>query len=400
LKDVLKILYDFQIFDVQRVGGISRYFFGLMEYLKKMDTLSVELSLKRSNNQYLEDQTDYKFQEIVEKQKEFLLGIEFKGKYRVYNLYNRLIKKSSSIFQKENIDKGIETIKTGNFDVFHPTYFDAYFMDHIGTKPYVLTVHDLIEEKYPEFQLFYEESTGEELYRDNKKKVLFNASRLIAISLETKKDLISYYGIEESKIDVVHLGTNFGSYTSLEPEEYRDFGNPYLLYVGDRRKYKNFYFAINAIKQVLIDRNLKVVCVGGAFSYAEKKFFNRIGIEDYIISSQANDNELAFYYRNAKALLFPSLAEGFGIPMIEALSCSCPVLASNTAINKEVLGDCAIFFNQKDQEDLRRQLMVILNDIIIVEKIVNEGNERVKQFTLAKMADLTFEVYKKVKSGL
>jgi glycosyltransferase involved in cell wall biosynthesis len=400
LKDSLKILYDFQIFDVQRVGGISRYFFGLMEHLKKSDTLSVELSLKRSNNQYLEDQSDHRFQEIIDQQKEFLFGIEFKGKYRVYNLFNKLIKRTSSIFQQENIEEGIKTIKAAQFDILHPTYFDAYFMDYIGNKPYVLTVHDLIEEKYPEFQLFYEESTGEELYRDNKRKVLFKASRLIAISEETKKDLISYYGIEESKIDVVHLGTDFGSYPSVEPQEFKVLGNTYLLYVGDRRKYKNFYFAINAIKQELIDRNLKVLCVGGAFSYAESKFFKRIGIEDYIIFSQANDNELAFYYRNAKALLFPSLAEGFGIPMIEALSCSCPVLASNTAINKEVLGECAIFFDQKDQKDLRRQLKLIFNDITAVEKIVHEGNKRVKQFTLAKMADSTFEVYKKVKSGL
>lgn len=393
-------MFDHQTFDVQKVGGISRYFSGLLGHLKILEGASYILSIKKSNNIYLIASGQFDFKPISDSYKNFFFGLKFKGKYRLYNWYKKYFNKYTLTFQDENIQESKRLLELREFDVFHPTYYDAYFLDYIGEKPYVLTVHDLIEEKYPEFQLIYEETTGDQPYRDNKKRVLCGASRLIAISNVTKMDLVSYYGIDESKIDVVHLGTNLGQIKPRKPSVFSKDNNPYLLYVGDRRKYKNFYFALYAIKDLLLKRGLKLICVGGSLSYAENRFIQRIGLQDEVFSYQLEDDELVYMYKKAKALLFPSLAEGFGIPMIEAMACGCPVVASDTIINKEVLGDCGIFFEKKNPLSLRKKIEMLFDEPSHIDIIIKNGLNRVEQFSLSNMTNDTLEVYKKVLSGI
>ena len=118
LKNSIKILFDHQTFDVQKVGGISRYFSGLLDYFKNLEGSSYELSIKKSNNIYLTNINQFDFQPIADSYKKFAFGIDFKGKYRLYNWYKKYFSEFTSVFQDENIQESIRLLKLNEFDIF------------------------------------------------------------------------------------------------------------------------------------------------------------------------------------------------------------------------------------------------------------------------------------------
>ena len=125
----MKVMYDHQIFSTQVYGGISRYFIELMKKIEKDDEIKYDLPLKISNNYYLKQLSNIFYTS-------FFLNYEFKKKVRIINYFNKIISKN--------------VISKQNFDIFHPTYYDPYFLEYIGHKPFVLTVHDMIHEIFPE----------------------------------------------------------------------------------------------------------------------------------------------------------------------------------------------------------------------------------------------------------
>ena len=161
----------------------------------------------------------------------------------------------------------------------------------------------------------------------------------------------------------------------------------YLLFVGDRSLYKNFYLFAEAVAPLVkTDPGLRLVCVGGRpFSGQENAFFRYHGLDGKVDYQQVNDTTLAGLYRGAIAFVYPSLYEGFGIPVLEAFSCDCPAILSNTSSLPEVGGDAAAYFDPKDASSIRETVCRVVCDRGLREKMIARGRERLDGLLLGKV---------------
>jgi glycosyltransferase involved in cell wall biosynthesis len=201
--------------------------------------------------------------------------------------------------------------------------------------------------------------------------------------------------VPQSKISVTYLG---GSLESIDAgTASAKLPSRYVLLVGTRNGYKNAYFAIRSLARLLeADPNLSLVCAGGgAFKEAENRFFEELGIAGRIQYMPASDANLALLYEKAIAFVFPSLYEGFGIPIIEAFSRGCPVVASNTPALVEVGGDAAQYFDPKRAESLIHALQMIFSDASYREELVKRGYMRAASFSWEKCVAETKTIYRK-----
>ena len=171
-----------------------------------------------------------------------------------------------------------------------------------------------------------------------------------------------------------------------------------MLYVGDRKRYKNFQLLIKAFAaSEILKKNFKIFCCGSEkFDQSEIDYFQKLGIFKKVKFFYAQDNVLVNLYLNARSLIFPSKYEGFGLPLIEAMSLACPVLASKTKINQEILDNSAIYFKNDSFEDLRDVMEKNLFDDYKLESIKVLGLKRSKKFTWENCASQTIDLYKKI----
>ena len=385
----MKVLFDYQIFETQTYGGISRYYVELLKTFSKNNLIDWELPIIYSNNIYLENEPNlFKF---IKKKKDpfsyFLPNFNFKGKWKLYKTLNKL-----TGFPKEefaNRELNLKHIKEKDFDVFHPTYYNDYYLEYISDKPFVITVHDLIHEK------FSVQNLVTDFHSDTKRKVIEKAAKVIAISENTKKDLIELFKVDEEKIEVIYQANSLQSdYNFASLFQKLKLPEKYLLFVGNRKGYKNFDFFIHSVAPILKDnKDLFVVCTGSAFSQAELHVFLNLGISNQMKHHFVDDISLAFLYKNALAFIFPSLYEGFGIPILEAFSCGCPALLSNTSSFPEVGGDAATYFNPANKISIYEAVNSILNNENIRIEMRQKGYERLKLFSWEKTALETKAVY-------
>lgn len=365
----MKILYDHQIFTSQKYGGISRYFYELMSEFNKMKNIETIVSLVVSNNHYISDKKFITYFDVLPNK-------QFRGKHRLFNFVN----KPNTILK----------LKQQNFDIFHPTYYDPYFLKYIGNKPFVLTVHDMIHEKFREMFSPKDKTT------EQKRLLVEKATKIIAVSENTKKDLIELFGTDESKIEVVYLGNSMFPKPDIKINF--DIPNRYLLFVGNRGSYKNFKRFIKSISDILKqDKGLFVLCAGGGkFNSSENQLFRELEISNKVLQYNLDDNSLAYFYQNALAFIFPSLYEGFGIPVLESFACGCPVICSNVSSLPEVAGEAACYFDPYSEDSIKNAVIKVLEDSTFREDLIKMGTERLKKFSWKKTAEETKRIYESV----
>lgn len=388
-KNYMKVLYDHQIFILQKYGGISRYFAEIITNLN--NEIDIEIALKYSNNEYIKQiKSITNSRQIVPKFNFFHSIIQLNGLkllYKYFNKHNPFISIALRTFNKKI---SIEMLKKQNFDIFHPTYYDNYFLDYIGKKPFVLTIYDMIHELYPE--MLKDTTTIR-----NKANLAKKAAHIIAISEQTKRDVIDILGIKEDKISVIHLASSMlkssNNYKHKLPEKY-------LLFVGNRSNYKNFDFFVLAVSSILNKhKDLQVVCSGHSFNKSEVDLMKILKIEERFINLFIHEDQFYEVYKNAIAFIFPSYYEGFGIPILEAYRSECPVILSNSSCFPEIAGDAALFFSPKSKSQLIEAIELVLNDNKIKTTLVEKGKERLENYSWQKTSEKTIEVYKKVLNG-
>ncbi len=356
----MKIFYDSQIFSAQKYGGISRYFTELIKGINNYPDMEAILPPMLSVNNYLNN--DNKLSLLLEK-------YNFRGKYRLLKFINRQI---SKYFLTHN-----------KFDIFHPTYYDPYYLKMGIKTPIVVTVYDMIHELFPQF--FRKDKTT--IYKE---MVVNRADKIIALSQNTKNDLCNIFNINPDKISVIYHTTFF---QNIEVKPLKNIPNEYLLFVGSRAGYKNFNFILKSISHILKSKRIFLICASsGKFNQKEIKLINELKIEKQVIQLDPTDPELKFLYENAIAFIFPSLYEGFGIPILEAFSCKCPVILSNSSCFLEIAKDAGIYFDPTDIDSIYFTVKEIVEGKInrnqIIEKELNILSNFSCEITVGKTVDL------------
>ena len=362
----MKILFDYQMFSIQKFGGVTRYFCELMNNIPSENQF--QLSLIFSDNHHLNENRN------LLKKINILPDKNFKGKYFIEKkliAINRYYSK--------------HCISSNNFDLFHPTYYDDYFIK-ILKKPYILTVHDLIYFKFE--KTFFKSSPTK---RAQMEKVIKNANRIIAISENTKKDIIDILNIKAEKIDVIYHG-----YNKPFPNKKSGTYGKYILFVGLRNHYKNFITFSEAVSKLLNkEKDIKLVCVGPPFNKEEMANLSRLGISNQSIAINVGEHTLNSLYADALVFVYPSLYEGFGMPILEAFANNCPVCLSNTSCFPEIAGNAGIYFDPYDHESILNAIEKVIYDNDFAKKIIKAGQIRLSDFSWEKTAKETISSYKK-----
>ncbi len=347
----MKVLFTHDIFSKQRYGGISRYFVNL----KKNFSLEVKTLIFSgfSINKYLKET-------------------------RNFGIYVPKIRGAGKIREKFNELSQDLVIKGFMPDIIHKTYYSENFPKNKLT---VITVYDMIHEKYPE------EFKKSENLSSIKRKNCENASHIITISNSTKKDLMDIFFVPEKKISVIYLSSDIKKENS--PGTYK---NPYLLYVGNRFGYKNF---LNFLEFYLSNRKVNnyfdLICFGGENrSLEEKNLIHKHNSGNKVTFLRGNDTVLSNLYSNARLLVYSSLYEGFGLPILEAMNLGCPVCCFNNSSIKEVAGEAAYFIEDKKFSDLE----ILIFDELKLSKLRKLGYENAKKYSWNLCADETLKVYK------
>ncbi len=314
----MRVLYDHQTFELQDFGGISRYF---VELLRNKAGFRIDLALKRSSNAYLHPDDPW-CHGVAAREDAFeraLAGFEFRGKGRIQQVLRqlRLVADPSRM----NLRNSLENIGRGSFDVFHPTYYDPYFLESVGRKPFVVTVFDMTHEVFPEYFLKGDRTSV------HKRLLCERAARIITISNKTKADLIRFFGVRESKIDVIHLASSL-SFVSDRTGVIDLFPRKYILFTGNRLFYKNFKFFLQSITDVLKEnRELVVICTGPTFSTDELDYFDALGVRDRLIHVPADDEQLGRALSTSRDVRFSiplrRLRNAAARSIFLSLSCCC-----------------------------------------------------------------------------
>lgn len=276
-------------------------------------------------------------------------------------------------------------------DVFHSSHFRFSIL---GKAKNVTTAHDLTYEKG-----FIAASTGSKLNLYERKFSYFTADAIICISQNTKNDLLEIYPSlkERCPIYVIHHGLNTGLIynTNKVIKNIKDY--PYILYVGGRGGYKNFQGALEGYFMSGVWREgVKLICTGNKFTDSELELFVKMGLEEMVICEEHIETKRLYeLYKSAYCLLYTSTYEGFGLPPIEAMSCECPVIASNISSIPEIVGDAAILVNPYNYNDISKGILQLQN-VNMRNELICKGAFRARQFSWDKSATEHFKVYKEI----
>ena len=360
----MKIIFDYKIFYQQKYGGISNYFYNLSKELSKLNEEIKFISPIHKNN-YLN---------LIKKKNKKGIYIKFLPSLgiKLYESLNHII--------SNNI---INSLKP---DIIHETYYSK--KNYKNNVKIVCTVYDMINEVFPNYSKKSSEITNMKLETVNR------ADRIFCISKKTKDDLIKFFNVDDKKIQVTYLSSSYEGfkYQKIKKKEFEDC----LLFVGSRHGYKNFENFIKAYSNLkFLQNNFRIIFFGGEkpgkyeFDILKKNNVKK----NKILFYTDNDYDLSYIYSNVLALVYPSLYEGFGIPILEAMSLGCPVVSSDGGALKEIGGEGINYFNPMNIDDISYKIEMTLNSSNSVNKIIDYGLNRSKQFSWKKCAEQTLKVY-------
>jgi glycosyltransferase involved in cell wall biosynthesis len=289
--------------------------------------------------------------------------------------------------RKKRISEYISKPRLPDADVIHLSSQTFGFYAPSIKYPNVITCHDMMAFSRP--NLF--ESRREALLSRLAIKGMEKCDRVIAVSGFTKKQVVQYMGIDESKITAIHSGIS----SEFRPRRKKKEAD-YLVYFGSEEKRKNVAALIDAFFMLKkLHPELKLIK-----NYNNPRIWKRVcslGLEkDVIITGNIREREMASYYSNAKAFVYPSLFEGFGFMPLEAMACGCPVAASSSTAMPEILGDAPVYFNPSDTKDIAEKISLILDDQALSGKLSRKSIQRAKRFSWKKTCRETKKVYMEV----
>lgn len=286
-------------------------------------------------------------------------------------------------------------------ELFHAT---EHLLPYLRSVPTVLTVHDLVFERYPEYHKAWNYRylhAAMPLYCER-------ATAIIAISQHTRGDLIERYGVAPGKITVIPEAAD-PRFVPPAPEQVRAvrqrYGLPerYLLAVGTIEPRKNLTRLVDACGPLLQTRQVDALVLVGSKGWLYEDFFRHLDALPYrdqiILPGFVADGDLPAVYAGAVLTVQPSLYEGFGLPVLEAMACGSPVCASAASSLPEVGGDAARYFDPDDTNDMTAVLAATLGDDALLAQMRGAGLQRAALFSWASTASQTARLYDRVIAG-
>jgi len=313
-----------------------------------------------------------------------------------------LHKKISAAWRSNFITKEIEQLQ---LDVFHGLSHELPLgLQKLSVKK-IVTIHDLIFEKYPHQFPFIDRI----IYRKKFKYACQVADTVIAISKQTKQDLIELYNVPEKKIEICYQSCNPAFSIKSTPQELAtvkekyNLPNAYLLYVGSIIERKNLLLICKALKKLNSDMPLVVIGDGKEYKKNIQRYLHQNNLTDKVIF--LNDKpiiqkhdisiDLPAIYQLADVFIYPSIYEGFGIPILEALQSCTPVITTNVSCMPETGGNAAYYIDTDDDEALAHAITTITTTASIKNKMIQNGYLHASNFTNKKCAEKVMQVYTK-----
>ncbi len=255
----------------------------------------------------------------------------------------------------------------------------------------VITVHDLTYLRYPQFlsklKVFY--------LRKIMKRACQKSDKIIAVSKSTKEDIIKFFGINSSKIEVIYED----KFIENNKEKYKKpIKDSYILYVAEKRPHKNIEGALKILKN-LKDKNIKLVLIGKEYkNYEEyKKVICDLGLENRVLDlKNISNEELSNFYANACFFVFPSFYEGFGIPVLEAINFNCPVILSEIKVFRELFGNYCPMFNPRKPKEICEKADKIIENGEYRISLIKKQQELLKFFSWEKSAKKIKNLWQKL----
>ena len=288
-----------------------------------------------------------------------------------------------------------------SLDLFHGTNFKA---PRHGQKKTVLTIHDLWLDRHPAYskKLF-----GQKISSWKTRLGATRAEKILTVSEFSKQEIHEVFSIPLEKIAVVYHGCSTEMFPDTAESTWREVQarlglpeGPFILFVGGAEPRKNHRVLFEAFAQCSqLINEFALVAIGNETVRGEslRQTAQALGLSKVITCPGfLSSGDLRVVYSQAAALVFPSLYEGFGIPLLEAMACGTPIITGQETALPEVAGEAALYVNVQDSEQLGVVLGQLLNDSELQERLRKKGLERVKQFTWNRAAKETLAVYQDI----
>ncbi|MDD5704297.1 MAG: glycosyltransferase family 1 protein [Kiritimatiellae bacterium] len=272
-------------------------------------------------------------------------------------------------------------------DIYHATSYTTHLRRFRGRRVY--TFYDMTAQQLPQFFPHRQSDLRA------KRQSAAAAAGLICISEATRRDVIEILGVPEALTEVIHLANSL----TVSPDALNPEPEPYVLFVGMRQTYKNFTTVLEAwAESAMLRRSCRLVCFGQPPTPAEQERIAASGLTDRVRFVSGDDARLATYYAHATVFVYPSRAEGFGIPLLEAMHYGCPVVASRIPCFEEVVGDAVAYFNPLNASELAVVLCDLLANSRQREALARAGRFCEQRYSWGRVANETIAYYQRVMS--
>lgn len=309
--------------------------------------------------------------------------------------HENIVNKYSSAIRSIGIDQIVLPywLKKNDIDLLHQTKNYTLPLYYNGKS--VVTIHDIIpyilRSQYLSSKIQYK------YYEFLLNSTIKKSDKIITDSFFSKCELIKYFGVPQEKIEVVYLACNEmfnnkvdGIYKGKVLKKY-NLNTPYILAIGGNEYRKNNERLMEIFRTGILKKH-KLVIIGS--NWHNENLENNMS--NIFFTGRVSNDELVALYACADLFVFPSLYEGFGLPVLEAMSCGTAVITSNTTSLPEVAGDAALFFDPYDIVSMKNNIIKALENRELRKELVGKGYQQCKKFSWEQTAYETMEIYQKV----
>jgi glycosyltransferase involved in cell wall biosynthesis len=270
--------------------------------------------------------------------------------------------------------------------IFGANYFLPRLMGAIARRR-VITIHDLTYKRFPEL---LQKEKLDNLERQMAREIALSDA-VICVSESTRRDLLAFYQVDASRVYIVHSGVAVAQNGAPidAPEEF-------IFFVGTIEPRKNLDVLLDAFAMLRRDGYRGSLVIAGKIGWKSETIAKRLRAPGIIHLDYVQPAQLTTLYRNARVFVFPSIYEGFGFPLLEAMALGTPTIAARSSSLPEIGGDAAIYFDPKSAPDLAHALRRVLNDEELRRDLIAKGRERAAHFRWDRAADETLEVFRRV----